>query len=127
MSKFFLHIWKSCLYMLQKVEEDTDMYDQVVQSFQEKPRDVHTIPLNAHKTPLWFHVFAKDGILYVTSAKSHLPSSNISGHRSLPPEQFETMLDIYHRRQKGERVSQEATEATRCQVYWYGVFADMGF
>lgn len=61
------------------------MYEQITQSFQENPRDVHTVPLNAHKTPLWFHVFAKDGILYVTSAKNHLPSSNISGCRPLPP------------------------------------------
>lgn len=103
------------------------MYEQITQSFQENPRDVHTVPLNAHKTPLWFHVFAKDGILYVTSAKNHLPSSNISGCRPLPPRQFETMLELYRRRQKGERVSQEATKTTRYQVYWYGVFADLGF
>lgn len=51
------------------------MYEQITQSFQENPRDVHTVPLNAHKTPLWFHVFAKDGILYVTSAKNHLPNT----------------------------------------------------
>lgn len=102
------------------------MYDGVVQSFQKNPRDVHTVPLNSNKSPLWFYVFVKDGILYVTSAKNHLPSSTISGHRPIPPTQFETMLDIYHRRQKGEQVSQEATKTTRCQVYWYGIFADMG-
>lgn len=127
MREFFLQIWKCCLYILQKVEVNFDMYDQVVQRFQVNPHDVHTVPLNIHKAPLWFHVFVKDGTLYVTSAKNHLPSSSISGHRSLPREQFKKMLDIYHRRKKGERVSQEATEATRNQVYWYGVFADMGF
>lgn len=102
------------------------MYNQVAQSFQENPRDLHTVPLKAYKAPLWFYVFVKDGILYVTSAKNHLSSSNISGRRPLLPKQFETMLDIYHRRQNGERVSQEAAKATRCQVYWYGVFAALG-
>ena len=35
------------------------------------------------------------------------------------------MLDIYHRRNAGEKVSREATAVTINQVYWYGVFAEM--
>lgn len=102
------------------------MYEKIVQSFQTNPRDVHTIPLSTNKQPLWFYVFVKGGIVYVTSAKYHLPSSHISGRRSIPPAQLEIMLAIYHRRQKGEQVSQEATSASRCQIYWYGIFADLG-
>ena len=102
------------------------MYHRMVESFQKNPRDVHTVPLDSSKSPRWFYVFVKEGILHVTSSKNHFPSRVISGDRPILPEQFETMLDIYHRRQKGEQVSQEATKATRCQVYWYGIFADMG-
>ncbi len=35
------------------------------------------------------------------------------------------MLDLYMRRTKGEAISREATELTRNQVYWYGIFNDI--
>ena len=39
---------------------------------------------------------------------------------------FDMMLSIYNRRKSGEQVSQDAGAITHNQVYWYGIFADMG-
>ena len=58
--------------------------------------------------------------------KIHNNISKISSPRRLNPEEAEEMLDLYHRRCKGERVSQLAQEITVNQVYWYGIFAELG-
>lgn len=100
------------------------MYANIVKYFQDHPKDVHTVPLKGE--PRWFYVYAENENLYVEVARMHTPSSSIKGRRLLVPAQCETMLNIYQRRKKGEHVSKEASRATRCQVYWYGIFAELG-
>ena len=103
-------------------------WEEILKSYTTNPRDVHTQPL-AKRTALWFYVYVEDGKLCVDRAKNNEPSSNLSKRRMLASE-FEKcaiMYDIYQRRKRGEEVSHEATAITVNQVYWYGVFADMGY
>lgn len=104
------------------------MWEGIIRSFTEFPRDVQSRPLT--KRPgLWFYVYVADGTLYVDCAKEHQPSSNLSQRRRLAKsiETCDIMYDIYCRRKRGEPISAEATSKTVNQVYWYGIFADMGY
>jgi len=99
-------------------------YRDLVYSFGANPRDVHTVPLDGRE-PIWFYTYAEDGVLYVEAGRDHFPKSTISGRHKINPSEFELMLDIYRRRKQGKAVSQEASMATMCQVYWYGIFSDL--
>lgn len=103
-------------------------WEEILKSYTTNPRDVHTQPLTK-RTALWFYVYVEDGKLYVDRAKNNEPSSNLSKRRMLASEVEKSaiMYDIYQRRKRGEEVSHEATAITVNQVYWYGVFADMGY
>lgn len=104
----------------------TMTYSDIVRIFEDNPRDVHTVPING-RAGLWFYAFVKSGVVYVTTAKEHKPSCSISMPRTLDPKQFDEMVKIYYRRCKGEQVSEEASKITVCQVYWYGILAELGF
>lgn len=103
----------------------TVSWSDLVRSFSEKPRDVVTVP-TTNRAGKWFFVSAVNGKIVVKNAKTHAESSEIKGKRPLRPEELDAMLDLYYRRKKGESVSAEATSVTVNQVYWYGIFADLG-
>lgn len=100
-------------------------WEDIVARYADHPADVITVPITK-KTGIWFHVFTKNGSVYISGARHHQESSKLSWPVRLQSEKFEEMLHIYLRRKNGVPVSQEATAATRQQVYWYGIFADMG-
>lgn len=100
-------------------------YLDMVNDFANSPRDIHTVPITKRQE-IWFYAYVEDGILYVKSAKEHRPSCNISSPRKINPEHFDRMKKIYHRRCHGEKVSEEAKKITVCQVYWYGIFKELG-
>lgn len=104
------------------------MWEEIIKSFSDNPRDVKSVPVTK-RTPVWFYVYVENGKLYVESAKEHILGSKISKRRMLSPENkmCETMFNIYQRRKRGEPVSGEATATTLNQIYWYGIFADMGY
>lgn len=102
------------------------MYQKLANEYAANPRDVATVPLNGQGQK-WFHVFAEDDRLYVTSGKNHQVICEIKNPICLEERQAEAMLDIYHRRQRGEAVSAEAHKVTFQSAYWYGVFEDMGW
>ena len=96
-----------------------DMWQTIVNALYANPRDVKTIPLN--RSGKWFYAYS-DGIsVYITNSKSKKPSCSIKGERKLNSEEFEPMIDLYLRRNRGEQVSQEAIRTTVNQVYWYGI------
>ena len=103
------------------------MWQEIIKSFAANPRDVKTNPLR-NRAALWFYVYVEDGRLYVDCAKEHTPSSKLSTRRMLSSgaEKCNIMYDIYRRRKSGEPVAAEATATTVNQVYWYGIFADLG-
>jgi len=99
-------------------------YNEIVNEFKENPRDVHTVPLDGRESK-WFYVHSENGKVFISPAEAHTPSSNISSPRMLSEKEVVTMLDIYQRRKQGEHLSQEATDATRNQVYRYGIFHEL--
>lgn len=112
-------------YNLNLEKEAIAVYEKMLREYGENPRCVCTVPTTA-KAPVWFYVFEENGKVCVKNAEGHENSSNMVGVRVLEPSESKKMLDIYGRRKRGENVSKEATAATRNQVYWYGIFADMG-
>ena len=99
-------------------------WENVVAEYEKNPRDVKTIPFN--QNGLWFYVHVEDGDVYVTDAEHHSESSRLNKPIKLKKDEFDEILAIYFRRKKGEKISQEAKKITYHQVYWYGIFADMG-
>jgi hypothetical protein len=104
---------------------DDETEEDLVSSFRTAPRDVHTVPTDGRE-PVWFYTYVQRGALYVESGRDHSPKSRISGRHRINEAEYQVMLNLYHRRKRGEAVSREASEATLCQVYWYGIFADLG-
>ena len=107
------------------MNQNSITWDNIVAEYTNNPRDVITVPIT-NKKGIWFYVHAENGSVYVSAAEHHMESSKISGPIKIQKEKFEDMLQIYLRRKNGVPVSQEATATTRQQVYWYGIFADMG-
>ena len=112
-------------YNLNLEKEAIAVYEKMLREYGENPRCVCTVPTTA-KAPVWFYVFEEDGKVCVKNAEGHENSSHMIGVRVLEPSESKKMLDIYGRRKRGENVSKEAGKATVNQVYWYGIFADMG-
>ena len=106
------------------MDENTIVWETMVRSFANNPRDVQTVPLSGGG--IWFFVYAEYGNIYVESGRNHTNSSIIRNRRRLEKEKTEKMLSIYHRRSRGEAVAQEAKATTQNQVYWYGIFNDLG-
>lgn len=100
-------------------------YDDLVNSLNSNPRDIVTVPMNNRKGK-WFYAFAENGTVFVTVSKEHEPKCSIKMPRPLKKKECGELYELYLRRKKGEHISGEATAATRNQVYWYGIFSDMG-
>lgn len=91
----------------------------IVLNLKNNPRDLKTVPLKGEGK--WFYAYEDKGDIYVDSAIEHNPSCSIAIRRKLQQKEFELIYKIYLRRENGEQVSQEATEVTRNQVYWYSI------
>ena len=100
-------------------------YDDLVNSLSSNPRDIVTVPMNNRKGK-WFYAFSENGTVFVTVSKEHEPKCSIKMPRPLKKEECGELYELYLRRKKGEHISGEATAVTRNQVYWYGIFSDMG-
>lgn len=100
-------------------------YSILIRSLENNPRDIITRPLINRKGK-WFYAYVKDGCIMVTRPKAKTPECSISKPRTLRESECEKMYDLYMKRKHGQAVSKEAGETTVNQVYWYGIFADLG-
>ena len=98
-------------------------WETILSSYTKEPRDVKTVPL--YKEGIWFYVYAENNNIYIENAQNHENGSAIKKRRLLDKENFDTMLTLYYKRKKGEKVSKEAISTTHNQVYWYGIFSDL--
>ena len=98
-------------------------YNDLVKSFQINPRDVQTHPMNANAvTPKWFHTYVENNEIYVCNSKSkHSSLASIQQRRKISRKEFETMYDLYLRREKGDTVSQIAQQESQNSSYWFGI------
>ncbi len=100
-------------------------YDVLVNSLKSNPRDIVTRPLINRKGK-WFYAYVDNGCIMVTTAKQKEPKCSISKPRTLKKSECEKLYDLYIQRGRGQSVFKEAAAATVNQVYWYGIFADLG-
>lgn len=100
-------------------------YLDVVNSFMNNPRDIRTKPVT-NRSGKWFYAYVENGKIVVDIAKEHTPKCSISKPRILLEKEIEDIYDLYIKRKQGHAVSKQATDVTRNQVYWYGIFSDMG-
>ena len=99
------------------------LWKTIVDSYTHSPRDVQTVPLKGNG--IWFYVFGRNGMVYVSNALNHADSSQVQGARALDKNNCDAVFGLYQRRKAGEPVSQEAAAVTQNQVYWYGIFHDL--
>jgi hypothetical protein len=99
-----------------------ELWETIIRNISNNPRDIRTIPLNGGGR--WFHVsINRDGVtILIDNAKMEKPSSKLSQIRVLDKDDFRKMYSIYLRRKAGEKVSHEATQTGRNQVYIYSIF-----
>jgi len=102
-----------------EVAQMENIYKKIIDNIKNNPRDLKTIPIS--RTGRWFYTYVQNGNIYVDIAKNHKPSSQLKIIRKLNYNDFEKVYPIYLRRVNGEQISQEATAATRNQVYWYAI------
>ena len=100
-------------------------YIDLVNSYKNNPRDVSTKPLTK-KEGKWFYVYVDNGKIYIDVAKEHTPKCSISKPRILFEKEIEEIFELYVKRKQGYSVSAQAAAITMNQVYWYGIFNDMG-
>ncbi|GMO70127.1 MAG: hypothetical protein Ta2A_18680 [Treponemataceae bacterium] len=107
---------------------DEALWERIITNIRNapEPKEIHTRPKT--KTPhIWFRVFVEGrSQIVIDSAKTNKPSSKLKQEMCIPKEDFFRMYPIHLRREKGQRVSREATETTRFQVYIYAIFHEFG-
>lgn len=99
-------------------------YNDLVNEFRADPREVSTAPING-SAPKWFSVYELQNEVYVASGRDHRDACSVHPDRRLKPSEFPAMLELYHRRKKGEPVSQEAGRKSINQSYWFGIFKEL--
>lgn len=100
-------------------------YLELVNQFVNNPRDISTKP-TTNRTGKWFYTYAENGKIIVAAAKGHTPKCSISKPRVLFENELEDIYELYIQRKQGKAVSHQAANVTRNQVYWYGIFSDIG-
>lgn len=100
-------------------------YIDLVNSFINNPRDICTKPITNRKGK-WFFVYVENGKIIVDVAREHEPKCSISKPRVLFEKEIEDIYDLYIQRKQGISISEKAVSVTMNQVYWYGIFSEMG-
>lgn len=100
-------------------------YLDLVNNLMKHPRDISTKPVT-NKAGKWFYAYVENGKVFVDVARKHTPTCSISKPRVLLEKEIEDIYELYIRRKQGHAVSKQAADVTRNQVYWYGIFSDMG-
>ncbi len=110
-----------------KQQASLERWQKIMAEFANNPHDVRTMPTN-RRASKWFYVYVEKNSLYVEKSRHTKAedSCQISQRRFLRPSELEDMWVYYLRRRDGENIFREATERCRNQVYWYGIFADLG-
>ena len=100
-------------------------YLDIVSYLAHNPHDIITNPI-AKRTGRWFYAYVENGRAVVATARKHTPKCSISKPRVLPEKEISEIYELYLKRKQGYSVSAQAAAITMNQVYWYGIFYDMG-
>lgn len=102
------------------------LWEKIINKIKRSPKEIQTIPIRKNKIGVWFYVCEKDTDILISPAETSFPTSTIKPYTLIPKEDFRQLLPIYVRRKNGEKVSQEAKNITRFQVYIYSIFQNYG-
>lgn len=100
-------------------------YLDIISYLADNPHDIITNPI-ANRTGKWFCAYVENGKIVVAAAKKQAPKCSISKPRVLPEKEISEIYELYLKRKQGYSVSAQAAAITMNQVYWYGIFHDMG-
>lgn len=106
--------------------DEIKIKNEILKSFTDNPRDVHTCP-TCSRTPKWFFVSVSGRNVIISESKANINSSKLKTNRLLNFNELPEIFKLYLRRKQGESVSREATALTVNQVYWYGIFSELGY
>lgn len=82
--------------------------------------ELPTTPI-INATPKWFKVERIESELIIETAIDNVPSCKISTSRKLNENEFVSILPYYYRRKYGEKISEEVSNITFNQVYYYSL------
>ena len=100
-------------------------YHDIINHLADNPHDIATKPIT-NRSGKWFYAYVESGRVIVADAKEKTPRCSISKPRVLPENEIVEIYDLYLKRKQGHPVSEQAGAVTMNQVYWYGIFNDMG-
>lgn len=101
------------------------MWNKIIESFRNNPRDVMTIPLNNSK-PRWFYVYVDDNnVIYFENARNHKPSCQLCSTRYIVESESDGMIELYNKHLLGESVRKKAGVITYSLCYLFAIFADL--
>ncbi|MBN9647595.1 hypothetical protein J0L31_11385 [Terrisporobacter glycolicus] len=101
------------------------IWNKIIDALSKSEKEFPTIP-KTKKEPVWFLANTDGDKIYINEAVENSPSSTLKCKRTLTYEKFKEIYPIYLRREKGEKVSNEATNITRNQVYYYSLIKHLG-
>lgn len=95
-------------------------WDILYNNFKDHPRNIHTHPIG-HDVPKWFYAYSDGSAICIENSKGKQESCSIKGRRKLEHDKFDVVYELYLRRERGDKVSLEASRATQNASYWFGV------
>ena len=102
-----------------------DVWVKILNDLLKGSKELPTTP-KTNKAPVWFLASTDGEKIYINEAVENKPSSNLKSRRVLTYKNFEDIYPIHLRRESGEKVSKEATDATRNQVYYFSLINHLG-
>ncbi len=116
----------NCENMSDDLNPISEDWHKTIRAFSTTEIELHTQPKQRNRKPLWFAVYSDGNTIYVSRAKDHTPSSEISHPRRLTYSEFNKIYPIYLKRKTGSSVSREAAIISHNQVYWYAIMEYCG-
>lgn len=99
---------------------EEQVWNTILSKLMKGTKEFPTTP-KTNKKPVWFLAKTDGKNIFVDAAKHSQPPCKLTMERRLTYDEFKKIYPIYIKREKGENVSEEATNASRNQVYWFSL------
>ena len=97
-----------------------NLWDKIKSYLRNNKTEFHTVPKD-NRQPVWFSAVTEGDVVVIDKAVVNTPSSKLNYSRKLTFKDFQKIYPIYLKRESGQSVSKEATEATVNQVYFFSI------
>lgn len=96
------------------------VWNAILSKLMDGSKEFPTTP-KINRKPVWFSAKTDGKNIFVDAAKNNQPQCNLTMERRLTYDEFKKIYPIYIEREKGENVSEEASNASMNQVYWFSL------